>query len=51
LWSWPDKEIKDLQKKAKFRKPDPKDVELAEIHKFDTAKIMKDDKLLKFCKT
>ena len=26
-------------------------MELAEIHKFDTAKVIKDDKLLKYCKT
>ena len=46
-----DKEIKDLNKQAKGRKPDPSVLALVELHKFDTAKVLKDDKLLKAAKT
>ena len=41
------KEIKEINKKAGGRKPDPKVLKDAEYHKFDTGKIFKDDKLLK----
>ena len=40
-----EKEIKDLNKQAKGRKPDPKVLALVELHKFDPNKIVKDDKL------
>lgn len=46
-----DKEIKEINKKASRHRPDPKDKKDAEYHKFDTAKIFKDDKLLKPMKT
>lgn len=46
-----EKEIKEINKKAGGRKPDPKIVKDAAYHKFDTSKIFKDDKLLKSLKT
>ena len=46
-----DKEIKEINKKAGGRKPDPKIVKDAAYHKFDTSKIFKDDKLLKNLRT
>lgn len=46
-----EKEIKEINKKAGGRKPDPKIVKDAAYHKFDTGKIFKDDKLLKSVKT
>lgn len=46
-----DKEIKEINKKATGRKPDPKIIADAAYHKYDTSKIFKDDKLLKSIKT
>ena len=45
-----EKEIKDLNKQAKGRKPDAKVLALVELHKYDPNKIVKDDKLVKFVK-
>ena len=47
LYGLPDKEIKDLQKQAKGRKPTAETLALAEVHKHDTAKMVKDDKTVK----
>lgn len=50
LYGLPDKEIKDVQKQAKGRKPTAEQLALADLHKYDTAKIVKDDKTEKGCK-
>ena len=50
LYGLPDKEIKEVQKQAKGRKPTAETLGLAEIHKHDTAQIVKDDKTEKAVK-
>ena len=44
LYGLPDKEIKVVQKQAQGRRPTAEQLALAELHKYDTAKIVKDDK-------
>lgn len=51
VWGITDKEIKENKKKAGFRRPDPEIVKLSELHKYDTAKYIKDDKTLKLVKS
>lgn len=46
-----DKEIKDNKKAAGFRRPNPEIVALFNLHKYDTAKYIKDDKTVKLAKT
>lgn len=54
IYGIPDKEIKENTKKTdpkRFRNPDPALLALAELHKYDTAKYLKDDKTVKLSKT
>ena len=46
-----DKECKEYKRAAGGRRPDPAILALAAIHKFDTAKYLKDDKIMKLSKT
>ena len=51
LYGLPDKEIKEVQKVVnRGRKPTAEQIAMAELHKYDTAKLVKDDKTEKACK-
>ena len=44
IWGITKKEIDEITRQTKGRRPDPAVLALAEIHKVDTAKTIKDDK-------
>jgi len=50
LYGLQGKELDEVKRKAKGRRPEPEILVLAEIHKFDIAKMIKDDKTVKLCK-
>ena len=49
LYGLPDKEIKEIQRQCKGRRPTPQALALNDLHKHDTNKMVKDDKTDKEC--